>query len=343
MKKLLFNSALLLAGLFILSTGFAQDKEKSEPKFKKSKTHSKSYSLGSSDKLSLNNQFGEMKLITWDKNEVKVEVSITGKSDDEKRAQEILDRISINDGKEGNTVYFKTKFANDKNDGDGNKRYKDGKSEHHNEGMEINYLVYLPATVTLSAENQFGKLIVPDYRGEASLESKFGSLTAGKISNAKNLSVEFGEATIAQVNGGHLSIKFSNGTVNKLSGDVKTDFEFSNVKVNFDNDLKNLTVNNSYAAVYLDVDKNFSGNWDIHTSHGDFNNKSDFAIKEQGREEKSYGPRFDRTFKGTSGGGSTKVKINSSFGEIVVGHNLQVDMTDKHKNKNKSKNKHVQI
>ncbi|NOT52753.1 MAG: hypothetical protein HOP10_15925 [Chitinophagaceae bacterium] len=342
MKKVLFNTAFLLAGLLTLSMGFAQDKkERTEPRFKKTKTHSKSYSLSSSDKIRLNNQFGEMKLVTWEKNEIKVDVSITGKSDDEKRAQEIIDKISIADGKDGNTVYFKTKFAdNDKDwDDDKDKHNKEGKREHHNEGMEINYLVYLPSGNALNAENQFGEMIIPDYRGEAEIESQFGSLTAGKISNAKSVTVEFGEATIAEINGGDLNIKFSSGTVNKLSGDVRSDLEFSTVKLVVDNSIKNLVINNSYSSVYLDMDKSFSASWDVQTSHGGFSNKTDFAIKEQGGDEKGYGPRFSRNYKGTSGSGAAKVRINSSFGEIIAGHNLQVDMTDKHDDKDKHKNK----
>lgn len=36
---------------------------------------------------------------TWDKNEVKMEVTIIATSNTEERAQEILDRISIEDSK----------------------------------------------------------------------------------------------------------------------------------------------------------------------------------------------------------------------------------------------------
>ena len=339
MKKVLFNAAFLLAGLLTTGSVFAQkdhkdkdDRKREEPKFKKSKSYTKSYNLSGNDKVSLNNQFGEMKLNTWDKNEVKVDVSIVGKADEEPRAQEILDRISIIDSKDGNTVSFKTKFA-DEDDKGKKERNKDNKDEHNNEGMEINYTVYLPATATLDAQNQFGKMIVPDYRGEAVIECKFGSLTAGKISNAKEVTVEFGEATIAQINGGKLNIKFSEGTVNKLSGDVKTDLEFSQVKLMIDNDVKNLDIRNSYSTVYLDLNKNFSATYDIHTSHGEFSNKTSFAIKEEGKEDRGYGPRFDRKYTGTSGSGSSKLKINSSFGEIVLGHDLKVDLSEKHKGK----------
>ena len=233
MKKTLVNTSLFLLGLLTLSTGFGQEKHKewSEPKFKKSKSYSKSYSLSGNDKINLSNQFGEMKIMTWEKNEVKDDISITGKSDNsEARAQEIIDRITISDSKSGNTVSFKTNFEDRKND-------KSDKGEHRNEGMEVNWAVYLPAGNALDAENQFGKLIVPDLRGEATLSSKFGSLTAGKISNAKEVNVEFGSADIAHIHGGQLTIKFSSGTVKKLSGDVKSNLEFSQVKLDLDNDL----------------------------------------------------------------------------------------------------------
>jgi len=338
MKRILFNTVFLFTGLFLLTGLAAQEKEKQEPRFKKTKTHSKSYSLSSGDRVSLSNQFGEMKLVTWEKNEIKVDVTITGKSDEEPRAQEIIDRISIADGKEGNTVFFKTKFADQKSEKDKEKNKDGEKRTHRNEGMQIDYLVYLPAGNPLKASNQFGKMIVPDYRGEAEIESKFGSLTAGKISNAKEVTVEFGKGEIAHVHGGKLNIKFSSGSVGKLSGDIRSDLEFSQVKLNIDNDAKSLDIHNSYSTVYLDLNKSLSASYDISTSHGRFTNESSFTIKEEGGDtNKGYGPKFSHRYTGTSGGGSAKLKVNSSFGEIIAGHDLKVDLSEKHKTKTKSK------
>jgi hypothetical protein len=301
-----------------------------DPRVEKKKTYSKSYPVSNSDKISLNNQFGEMKLITWEKNEVKVDVEITAKAEDDKRAQDILDKITIEDGKSSGGVYFKTKFAKDQWDKEKNNDEKGEK--HKNEGMEINYTVYLPSGNPLNADNQFGAMTVPDYRGEATLTSKFGSLTAGKITNSKSVSVEFGKANIAQLNGGKLSIKFSLGTISKLTGQVDANFEFCDkIKMNIDNDVKDLDIKNSYSTLYLDLNKNFSGNYDIATSFGEFKNKTAFAIKEDGKnadDDDRHGPNFNHKYSGTSGSGSTKVKIKSSFGEIIMGHDLVVDMTE---------------
>src|SRR5215471_10246 len=87
--------------LFLISTitfGL-QVRASEDPKVEKKKNYSKSYPVSGNDRITLNNQFGQMKLITWEKNEVKVDVDITAKADDDKRAQEILDKITIEDGK----------------------------------------------------------------------------------------------------------------------------------------------------------------------------------------------------------------------------------------------------
>ena len=344
MKTILraYNILFLISSFALVSPAYANE----EPKVEKKKTYSKSYPVSSSEKISLSNQFGEMKIMTWEKNEVKLDASITAKADDDKRAQEILDKITIEDGKGSGGVYFKTKLGKDQwEDKDRDKeKNKEGKKSHRNEGMEINYTVYLPAGNPLNAENQFGPMTVPDYRGDATITSKFGSLKAGKISHGKSVTVEFGKADIEQLNGGKLTIKFSSGSVSKLSGDVDAVFEFCDkIKVNIDNEVKDLDIKNSYSTLYLDLAKNFSGNYDISTSFGDFKNKTAFAIKEQGKEDDDrHGPKFDHKYSGTSGSGSTKVRIKSSFGEVVIGHDLVVDMSEnKNKNKNKGKTRTI--
>jgi hypothetical protein len=183
-------------------------------------------------------------------------------------------------------------------------------------------------------------MTIPDYKGEANITSKFGSLTAGKISKGKAVTVEFGKADIAELNGGKLTIKFSSGTVTKLTGDIDAVFEFCDkIKVNIDNEVKDLDIKNSYSTLYLDLNKNFSASYDISTSFGEFKNKTAFAIKEQGKDEDGdrYSPRFDHKYSGRSGSGATKVRIKSSFGEIIMGHDLVVDMSEgKKKGKTRS-------
>ena len=305
----------------------------------KRKSYSKSYPLGSGDKVRLNNQFGEMKIIPWDKNEIKVDITIVTKASTDEYAQKIMDHISIEDGKNGSTVFFKTKMSGNDND---NHRDKKDKSEYKEQSMKIDYAVYMPVSTTLDASNQFGPMIVPDYRGNLNIESKFGSLTAGKLTNVEEVDVEFGKATIESVTGGRVTIKFSSGEVKNLYGDVDMRIEFcGKLKVGINNSVKDFDLRTSYSTVYLDATNDLSAAFDIRTSFGDFNNKTSFTIKEdRDDDDDRHGPKFDKNFKGNAGNGSNQIKIRSEFGEVILGHNLQVDFSEKN-DKKKEKNTRV--
>lgn len=314
MKRQIFSLLLLT----VVQIAMAQTGG-NEAKYEKKKSFSKSYSVTSKDKLNLSNQFGSMNLVTWDKNEIQVDVAITAKSNDENRAQEIMDRISIEENKTGEGVSVKTKFSD-------KQEIWNGKKNHQEESMRIDYTVHVPASNPLQAENQFGDMTIGDYKGEATLTSKFGSLTTGHISNAKNISVEFGKANIGRIDGGKVSVKFSKGSIAKLSGNVDANFEFCDkIKVNVDNDIKDLSIRNSYSTLYLDLNKNLSATYDIKTSFGDVTNKSSFTINNEGDED-SYTSKH--RYKGTSGSGAAKMKVSSDFGKVILGHDLQVDMTE---------------
>ena len=325
--------SLIVSVLFLSGLSLMAGPGNNDPLAEKRKTFTKSYPLSSGDKVRLNNQFGEMKIIPWEKNEIKVDITVVTKASTDEIAQKIMDRITIEDGKSGNEVFFKTNMKNS-ND---NWQKKD-KSEYKEQGMKIDYAVYMPVSGALDATNQFGPMIVPDYRGAVHLESKFGSLTAGKLSNSKDVTVEFGKADIEAIQGGRFTIKFSSGEVKSMTGNMIVRVEFCDkLKISVDNSVKELDLKTSYSTVYLDASNDLSAKFDIRTSFGEFSNKTSFAIKEdRDDDEDRRGPKFDKNFRGNSGSGANNIKVKSDFGEVILGHNLNVDFSDK-KDKKKTK------
>src|SRR5262249_50063990 len=111
-------------------------------------------------------------------------------------------------------------------------------------------------------------------------------------------------------------------------GAVHAVFEFCDVvKLKVDNDVKELAVKNSYSKLYLDVSTNLSANFDIRTSFSELHNKTNFSIKEEGRDDDRYGPTFNHKYSGKSGNGGVQVQIKSDYGDVILGHNLAVDMS----------------
>ncbi|MBS1564731.1 MAG: hypothetical protein JST39_10095, partial [Bacteroidetes bacterium] len=335
MKKLFARHKVLLTfGLLLVAAGaFAGDNDG-----EKQKTYTKSYPLGKNDRIHINNQFGQVKILTWDKSEVKADITITTRSSSDEDAQKLLDGINIQDGRNADGVFFKTvlpKNTNNTNHGirkegdwdkdrdrnrDRDKEREDKDRERkdrkgNTEGMNIDYVITLPASSPLFLENQFGKSIIPNLSGPVEIVHKFGDLVAGNLSNVKSLQVEFGKATVESINNGKVTVKFSEASVKKLSGAIKASFEFSDkVNLPLDNDVTDFSLNNSYSSIKLTISPNFSGDFDIHTNFGDFKNSTQLPIKEMKDENDDHGPKFDRDFSGKSGSGACKVKIKSSFG-----------------------------
>jgi hypothetical protein len=308
----------------------------------KKKTISKSYTVSASDKLKIENSFGEVIINTWDKSEFKIDIEMYAKATSDEKAQSMLDHIKVTDSRSDNTVSFKTDVHinggthsdnekdddgdDDKDDNNNNNNKNKGTHRHSytdNQQFHINYVVYMPAGNPLQIENSFGKTTVPDFKGLASLTSKFGSLTAGNLDNAELIDVEFGEGHIGDVRNGKITFKFDgNSTVGKLSGNVKIANEFSDlVQYNVSNNIEELTINESYSSIRIIVPKELSASFSIHTNFGDFQNSTDFKINEKAEyDDDNSGVHFDKDYTGMSGDGKAKIKIKSSFGEVKLSH-----------------------
>jgi hypothetical protein len=296
------------------------------PLVTKTKTYTKSYPLGNSEQVTLDNQFGEMKIITWNKNEIKVDVNIEAKGNTDEIAQRILDNINIEDSKSGSGVSFATRMKNK------NMNWNNNKKDYKEMGMKIDYVVYMPTGNPLNATNQFGPMIIPDMRGQVVLVSKFGSITAGNLSNVKEVTLEFGDATIEAVSNGKLTFKFGKADVKQVSGNVSVRVEFCDkTRINIDNNSKDVNIRSSYSSIYLNTPSNLSSSIDIKTSFGELTNKTSFNLKKQGEDDDRHGPKFDKQYNGVAGGGANKLKVNADFGEVVIGHNLEVDFSSKKK------------
>lgn len=326
-----YKAALLpawFAGLLFVCPAMTLTARAGDPLVEKKKTYSKSYTVSNNDKISFFNQFGELKINTWNRNEVKVDVTITAEASTDEKAQMILDRISIEDGKGNGGVYFKTKFNKEKDNhwGRGEKQ-----------GFHIDYIAYVPDQNPLDARNEFGPMSIGDYNGEVTLQSKFGSLTTGRLINAKKLHIEFGRASIGSIRNGNVEIKFSKATIDNLEGDVNARFEYCDVAgLKVGNDTKELNITNKFSNLYLDVSPHLSARFDISTSFGGLSNKTGFPIREEGEDDdRRYGPRFDKRYTGKTGNGSTAMKIRSEYGQVILGHNLNIDV-DKNSNRNKN-------
>ncbi len=299
----------------------------------KKRTISKSYTVSSSDKLSVVNSFGTVTVATWDKNEIRVDVEIVVHAASEEKAQAMMDEIKVNDHQGNQEISFKTDIGNmgkgKGNNGDERRFY-------------VDYKIMMPEKNPLFVENSFGKTVIPNFTGATNITSKFGELTAGDLVNNAIIRVEFGKAQVGNLNNADVIFKYnSQSTVGGLAGNSKVRVEFcSQVSLTITNNLTDLGLFESYSTIHLKVPENLSAKFDIHTNFGSFDNHTDYDI-EEAKDDESSGPKFDKDFSGTIGTGNAKIKIKSSFGSVkMVGINdKSSDKEDNDEDKDNGKDK----
>lgn len=332
MKKIhvLFSNVLLVA-LLLSSVAYAQEKKY---EFAKDRSLSQTYNVGSGDKLTLQNQFGKVVVKTWSRNEVKVDIRIEVSSNDQQHAEDMFESIDVKHGKDGNTVYFKTTMDSDK------KERKKNENKSYNNTIHIDYEVSMPANLALKVKHQFGKITLPDLQGKVEVDHQFGDLEAGRLSAPEKISVQFGSAEIAAVDGGKYDFQFINNiaVIKNATGDIKVNVQHckSNGVVIYAANTNSVDVDASHSDVAVVVPREMSASYTVETSFGSFKNSSSFTIKKDGDDDDDRrGPKFDHTYKGSSGGGKTKIILDGSFTDFFIGHDAPPAKAKNEKDKNK--------
>ncbi len=329
MKKLIRQFSLILSLFLSQQTLFAQNKNTNDSRekyeFVRNKAVNKLYKVTSADKLSIKNSFGDVKVHTWNKNEISVDVSIEASSNIESIAQKIIDGIDVSESKNGSDISFKTTIKGVNN------------SKGEKSSMKVNYEIFMPAVNPLHINNEFGGIEIPDWKGEVELSSKFGSLTAGMLQSVKSVDVEFGSANIESIADAPVSVKYSSATLGKLSGNIKLNLEFSTAtKINLDNSLTSLDASVSYSSINLKPATDLSASYNISTSFGGFKNRTNISFDSDEDSDKNRGPKFDFKYNGKSGSGTVPVKIKASFGDVILGEPTGDDLKSKDKKKSKT-------
>lgn len=292
---------LLLAGAWaaLSSSASAQD-------FQREKKFSKTYPVSAGTELSLENQFGNVVIHSWDKNQVKADVTILIKHGNESRARELLDNIDVAEDAVGGDIALRTVIGKAKVKG--------------NSSMQINYEIYMPSSLNLRLVNKFGNSTLPDLEGDTDIRQSFGSLTAGALKGRENeVFIEFsqGNSKIAAARNLEGEFRFSKISLGNLSGTAGIDAEHcASFELEAAGGLQRLELEARYSDVDLTIGRDFSGRFEVSTNFGEFK-YGERVRPEPVPEEAGKGPKFKFQYTGSIGdGGTPMIRVSSDFSTI---------------------------
>jgi len=161
------------------------------------KSFHESYDVKADAEVKINNKYGQVRIHTWDRNEVVIDVQVSVDAKSEKESQRILDKINVKITGSADLVKAITTI--------------DGKLNCKNCNMNIEYEVKMPASNALVLENEFGDAYVESLSGNTLIKIGYGNLELGELTSKENIiEVKFGDAEITFLKAAELIVEYGN-------------------------------------------------------------------------------------------------------------------------------------
>jgi hypothetical protein len=187
------------------------------------------FSVNNESKLQIENKYGNVDIQNWDKKNIEVTVRIKLFDVSEKDAQELLSMININKSTDGNTIIFKTEFADNFNKG----------LNHYNDGdkkFEVNYIVNMPGYIPLNLSNKYGNVFIDKLTSISVIDVKYGKLKANNIASEQ-------KDPLTEINLG-----YAEGNIESCSW-LKINIKYSKIEIA---DSKALIFASKYSKIFVD-------------------------------------------------------------------------------------------
>lgn len=184
-------------------TAFCADNESS---YYKEKTITQTFAASKETELKIDNQFGNITIVEWNKKEINISVDIKTSSDKEAVAQEQLDGINVKFNTSSQTISAQTTI---KNVG----------GSYKNKNMQIHYIVKVPSYILLHLNNSYGSVILDETTKPFYANVQFGNLQANRLMNEQSqIKIQYGDAKIGEADKLNAKIDFGNIDLIKADG-----------------------------------------------------------------------------------------------------------------------------
>jgi len=264
-SKILYMA--IVAFLAMPSLALATNNSELNGAHTKEKTIKKEFTVNSNATLKVDNSYGNVNVVTYNGNKTIIEVTIKTNSNNEEKAKEKLDEITVEFNASSDYVSAKTIF--NKNN---SKSWWNNWGNKNNVNMEVNYVIKLPITNNVDLNNDYGSINLDKLEGRANINCDYGKITTKELM-ADNNTIAFdytNNSYFEYIKSGKINADYSDYVVNKTKQlSINADYTKSVIKIAEDVDytcdygsftvenVNNLKGNGDYLTLVLgDVYKN---------------------------------------------------------------------------------------
>lgn len=152
--------------------------------------------------LEIENQFGNIFITEGNTNAIIFTITVMVKGQDQKKVQDMANRIDVKFSESRSKVSAKTIFPTNNN------------LNNENDKIEVNYTVIVPASIYLQLNNKFGNIYLKDRKQGVNVSLDFGDMEISRLqADNNNIKLKFGKLKLQQAK------KLTTGNVLFQSGD----------------------------------------------------------------------------------------------------------------------------
>ncbi len=220
---------------------------------------SRSYPVNNNTRIRIENKYGNIQVVNWEKDSVKFEINISVFGNKSEKVIRTFSYIDVDLSASKSYVTAKTVFENEKNNfwtdvSDlTNSILKGGNS------TEINYTVYLPKTSALDIKNKFGNVYLADRMAETFITISNGDLRANNFTGYLDLNFSQGTADINEVNKAYINSNYAEFTISEID---ELRLESKSSTINCDQ-INSLELNSKRDKLYLGELGNINGEFSL--------------------------------------------------------------------------------
>ncbi len=191
MKQLIYKSILIIL-IAMVGNLSAQN-------FQKTAKYKEVFPLGENIEVSIINKYGDVQIVNWDQDSVKIEVDVEVNSSKESKAEKLFAAIHVDFKSNFFYIVAETSLA--------------GKSSlwtdisdktkmifNSSTTSRINYVVHIPSTAQLIVKNKYGNIYMGNYEGELDIDVSNGDFKAHELSGKTKLKSSFGDIYVNKLN-----------------------------------------------------------------------------------------------------------------------------------------------
>ena len=164
--------------------------------FTVNKSFHRNFPAAANTEVSIDNKYGNISVIPSDGDSVVFDVVIEVTNKYIVEAAEQLAEINVRMGVSGYFIYSATEFNGNRNDFKTDWKMMTGAVFNTKNTVRVDYIVKVPAGITLKINNSYGNLIILDHSGNLNIDLTGGNLTAGILSGKTSITLNGGKSQI---------------------------------------------------------------------------------------------------------------------------------------------------